>query len=128
MDDSYYEANTMRTDPNLFDICKKYHGGNQESVDANPTHTRKYKDRTRIMEWLSRVMDGTCDEAEVALNLSHQSASARFSELKREGKIEKCGVRPTRSGCMAAVYVIKPPSFKDLRPTMTNSEDDQLPF
>lgn len=48
----------------------------------------------------------TCDEVEVKLNLSHQTASARCTTLKRSGEIEDCGKRrATRSGRAAAVYI-----------------------
>jgi hypothetical protein len=49
----------------------------------------------------------TCDEAELALGLAHQTCSARFNQLRVElGKIRDSGERrPTRSGRKAAVYV-----------------------
>jgi hypothetical protein len=53
-----------------------------------------------------RGYDGaTSDEAEVALGLTHQACSARFTELKRDVQITSAGRRRTRSGRMAGVYV-----------------------
>ena len=52
-----------------------------------------------------RAHGATCDEIEVALGMRHQSASARITELRRGGKIEAVGKRPTRTGSKAAVYV-----------------------
>lgn len=50
----------------------------------------------------------SCDEAEVALGLPHQTCSARFKDLKDEGLIETLGeVRKTRTGSRAIVYIIK---------------------
>ncbi|HYE07690.1 MAG TPA: prepilin-type N-terminal cleavage/methylation domain-containing protein [Planctomycetota bacterium] len=54
----------------------------------------------------------TCDEAEVALELPHQTCSARFFDLKEQppkglGLIETLGeVRKTRTGARAVVYVV----------------------
>jgi hypothetical protein len=48
----------------------------------------------------------TCDEVEVALDLRHQTASARLYELKNQRAIVDSGWRrPTRSGRSAAVWV-----------------------
>ena len=50
----------------------------------------------------------TCDEAEVALGLSHQTCSARFNELVGRSEIVDSGNRrPTRSGRKAIVYVVR---------------------
>ena len=54
------------------------------------------------------VQGATCDEIEVALNLRHQSASARVRELVLMGKIwDSKRKRRTRSDRPAAVYVIR---------------------
>ena len=50
----------------------------------------------------------TCDEAEVKLELPHQTVSARFTQLKAKDLIVWDGnYRNTRSGRRAAVYVLK---------------------
>lgn len=49
----------------------------------------------------------TCDEAEVALGLTHQTCSARFNELVDLCAIFDVGRRKTRSGRMAKVYVAR---------------------
>jgi DNA-binding transcriptional ArsR family regulator len=47
----------------------------------------------------------TCAEIETALELSHQTASARLSEMKKFGLVEDTGERrPTPSGRSAMVY------------------------
>ncbi len=47
-----------------------------------------------------------CDECEIALGLPHQTASARFTELKASGALVQSGeIRPTRTGSPAAVFV-----------------------
>lgn len=49
----------------------------------------------------------TCDECEVALELRHQTASARVREAVLKGLIIDSGrTRPTRSGRKASVYVL----------------------
>ncbi len=52
------------------------------------------------------VHGATCDEAEVVLNLPHQTCSARFTDLKDEKKIVPSGeVRMTRTNSRAMVLV-----------------------
>jgi predicted transcriptional regulator len=85
------------------DICKNYHRDNPQSVQANKK-VNKFAQRIRILNALELSYDLTCEELEDYIGLSHQSCSARLSELKREGKIRKIGVRNTRSGSPAAVY------------------------
>jgi len=49
----------------------------------------------------------TCDEAEQITGRTHQSVSARFNDLLRQGRIKDSGrVRKTRSKSMATVYVV----------------------
>lgn len=96
------------------DICRNNHGGNPESEAANEG-TSKSRDRQRIIDRLSMVgLSGdTCDNIEVVLGMSHQTASARCSELRRDGtaipkpsgngKYER---RQTRTGSTAAVLVL----------------------
>lgn len=49
----------------------------------------------------------TDDEVELALGLSHQTASARRRELELGGKIQKTpNRRKTRSGRTAGVYIV----------------------
>lgn len=91
------------------DICRNYHGGNPESEIAN-TRTRKAHDIDRILAYLRAHADATCDEVEVALGMSHQTASARLAEMKRAGQVQLTGVkRRTRTGSPAAVVRIPPP-------------------
>lgn len=47
----------------------------------------------------------TCDEVEMALGFSHQTASARLSTLAARGRVARGpDFRPTRSGRSAGVY------------------------
>lgn len=76
--------------------------------------------RYRVHEYIASQPQGvTCDEAEVALNLSHQTCSARCTELKRQGKVsaqeQMDGTkirRPTRSGRNADVLFSRVPPVK----------------
>lgn len=56
-----------------------------------------------------RVRGATCDEVEVALGLTHQSASPRITELKQRGLIESVSIRNTRSGRPAYVWAARRP-------------------
>ncbi len=72
---------------------------------------KKERQRNRIGTWGRNRADGfTCDEAEVALGLTHQACSARFTELKKDLAIVPTGLRrPTRTGRYAKVYVFNRP-------------------
>jgi predicted ArsR family transcriptional regulator len=94
-------------EPDLFDICSRRHGGNPMSQAAN-RHTAKGRDRSRIIAHLRTVPNATCDEVEQALGMNHQTCSARFSELKMEGAIYPVTKRPTRTGCNAQAWAVKP--------------------
>lgn len=62
----------------------------------------------RVMAYIEERGEhgATCDEVEIDLNLSHQTASARFSKLKRVGRIVATGKkRKTRSGRGANVMM-----------------------
>ncbi len=49
----------------------------------------------------------TCDEAEVALDMRHQTCSAAFTKLKNKGVINDTGARRrTRSGRPAIVWAL----------------------
>src|ERR1043166_5743786 len=90
------------------DITANYHRGNPQSVEAGQkAHKGAEIARKRILEALRRSNGLSCDQLEELTGLSHQSCSARISELKREGKIVKAGTRQTRSGCNAAVYKVR---------------------
>ncbi len=65
--------------------------------------------RTAILSFIRMkgLHGASCDEAEVALGLPHQTCSARFKDLKDEGQIETLGeVRRTRTGSRAIVYIV----------------------
>lgn len=100
------------------DICRNNHGGNPESEAANVV-TNKERDRGRVIEFISsRGLYGTtCDSLEQRLGISHQTASARCSDLLKDGIImrkpvpgmpDKYEKRPTRTGKSAAVLVMAP--------------------
>lgn len=98
----------------LFDICANRHQGNEHSIKSNAiAHKYKIGARQRILEelqvWTCSLKESdqggrTCEELEHWTGLSHQTCSARLSELRREGKIKIVGERNTRSGSPASVY------------------------
>jgi hypothetical protein len=94
----------------LGDICRNYHGGNPESKKANlRVASVKSFDRARILKFLAEQgwTGATCDEIETELKMSHQTASARCAELKEENEVIKSGTRKTRTGCPAAVLILR---------------------
>lgn len=94
--------------PSSPDITANNHGGHPNSVAANQ-QTNKQRDAARIYAHVHHcgLKGATCDEVEVALDMLHQTASARFSDLKRDGHLIDTGQRRnTRRGrCQAAVFI-----------------------
>lgn len=90
------------------DVCGARHGGDENSEAANRV-TNKEISRARIVAFLKGCGDrgATCEDISIALDLGYTSASARCSELRRDGTVEVQGKRPTRTGCKAAVLVLK---------------------
>jgi hypothetical protein len=93
------------------DITRNYHGGNPRSAEAHEdTRRRKLRDQLRILQLMAKFPEGlTCDEAEIFLNMSHQTCSARFADMKKKGWLLPTGQqRLTRSGSKADVFYAKP--------------------
>jgi hypothetical protein len=88
----------------VFDCSK----GNRESADAlQSIDASTLRDLVLQFIRLRGVKGATCDEIEIRLNLRHQIASARVTELKKMDKLVGIGRRATRSGRMAAVMCVK---------------------
>lgn len=90
--------------------------------------------RRMIAEYVSSqgVYGSTCDQAEVALTMIHQTASARITEMKKSGQLIPSGeVRPTRTGCKAVVFIAAPgnPGIDDLfgflAPGVTDADGEE---
>lgn len=61
--------------------------------------------RNMVLNHIRRSGGATCDECEVALELAHQTCSARVTELRKLGLIVDSGQkRKTRSNRNAAVW------------------------
>lgn len=88
------------------DVCSRNHGGNENSVAAHASLQSAGEVRRRILELIRKERGGlTCDEIEQILGLSHQSASARCAELKRDKQVIESGKRKTRTGRLAGILV-----------------------
>jgi hypothetical protein len=102
------------------DICANKHGGNEYSVQANDSLSPVAKGHQQfdiLAELNKHYPDGmTCQEIERALKMERSSASARWSELKRDKHIEKIGTRKTSSGRKAGVWRIKRREVNVLHP------------
>lgn len=69
--------------------------------------------RRRIVMEISRRSSATCDEIEIALGLSHQTASARIRELTQDGLLRVTSKRRrTISGRLARVYALTTSGLK----------------
>ena len=93
------------------DITKNYHRGNPESKEAFKRLKREIAERDKAYIERALIRRGKigliCDELERMLGMKHQTASARMSEMVKEGRITRTEeIRSTRSGCPARVHVI----------------------
>jgi hypothetical protein len=73
---------------------------------AAKKRTNTAKNEQRILRYLETVPNATCDEVEVALGMSHQTCSSRFTVLRRTDRIVPVGRRETRTGCMAQTFTL----------------------
>lgn len=84
------------------------HGGADTSVAAHAGTPEGQREivRERVLAHVQGLAVGaTCDEVERALGLSHQTASARITELLARGVLFDSGMRrPTVTGRTARVY------------------------
>ncbi len=93
---------------NLFDICRNRSGENEFSEAAHDSiREAKSQLQKAVLACIkSAGMIGVnCEQIEQMLGLTHQTASARVSELKRKGLIRVQGHRKTKSGSNAGVLV-----------------------
>jgi hypothetical protein len=78
------------------------------AADSITPTAAKVRERVRVAIADTGLAGMTCDQIEAALDMRHQTASARIVELVNSGAILKTDrTRPTRSGRAAAVYVAK---------------------
>lgn len=96
-------------------LPQMYAKGSETSKLAAEQNSSRGNDIARILEYLAYRIDGaTCDEIETALGMSHQTASARCRDLKRnefavtriDQSTGKTVRRPTRTGRLAEVLFI----------------------
>jgi predicted transcriptional regulator len=92
------------------DITANYHGGADTSVAANASlGAQKARARRQVLTSIATASGGaTCEEVERSLGMSHQTASARCTELLADGLIVDTGRRRrTASGRAARVYEVR---------------------
>lgn len=80
------------------------------AAKTKKTKTRAAGDRIRVLNFIRRRGENgaTADEIQAGLDMTHQSGSARVSELlNKYGEIKDSGSqRKTRSGSNATVYIV----------------------
>lgn len=88
------------------DPTAAYHRGNEQSREAWKSLSPDTLSgiRKAIYDHIKASGGATCEEVERVLGISHQTASARCTELKKYGCIEPRGMRKTSSGRNAAIY------------------------
>lgn len=97
----------MSTVP-VTDITARYHGGDALSAaafEATPAQ-RQQRDRSRIEFSLRNDGPGTCQQLEDRTGLSHESCSARISEMRKAGDVVEIGRATNRSGRSARVHAM----------------------
>ncbi len=84
-------------------------GSDTSKAAAEKVRSRAFSDRERLRALLLEAGDDglTTDEAEVLLDMKHQTCSARMNDLhsKMGMAVDSGRRRATRSGCSATVYV-----------------------
>jgi hypothetical protein len=95
------------------DITAGYHGGNRESREAHRlARLNAQTIRARIVAFVADRGEwgATSDEVEIAMQLPHQTVSARLVEAKKRGELLPTGERRrTRFGAVANVLVAAEP-------------------
>ena len=83
------------TDLELWDVCRRKHGGNEESEAANDSIApTKALQRERVFQAVAGSLAGlTCRELAERWEVGMNQISGRFSELKAAGRIRKTGTR-----------------------------------
>jgi hypothetical protein len=97
----------MTTVP-VTDITARYHGGDEMSAAAfeqTPAQSRLL-DRNRIATSLRHDGPATCQQLEDRIGLSHESCSARISEMRKDGTVVTVGEAVNRSGRKARVHAL----------------------
>src|SRR5947207_15751346 len=70
------------------DITANYHKGNAHSEAAHKKARHSSAEAKQTILWaLQNAGEASCEKIEDHTSLSHQTCSARISELKRDGKI-----------------------------------------
>jgi hypothetical protein len=91
------------------DVCKDYHGGAATSAAAfetTPAPVRKTQ-RVRVLEYITAHKLCQCEDVENALQISHQSASARIADLLRDGRLVDTGLTAkTKAGKTARLVAV----------------------
>lgn len=90
------------------DLCAGRHGGAETSAEAYATTPKSARtaQQAQVLGFIkARPAGATCDEAEASLGISHQTCSARITELQARNLIRfGAEQRKTRAGRNARVY------------------------
>ena len=89
------------------DICARRHKGSPESTGANKRIAPlKEGLRRKVYVFISLFgpQGASCEDVERGLGLKHQTASARVSELRRDGWIASVGRGKTSSGAGCTLF------------------------
>lgn len=94
----------------LPDICRKRHGGNPESEEANASVNKaKWQKKVYDLALSFGVRGVTADEVAAYFDVPHNTVAPRISELQKEGWLFKTKERRrTRAGCFARVMLARP--------------------
>jgi len=92
------------------DITRGFHKGDRYSDAAHDSIVGKKELMAVKIRMLMMATDPgrgvTSDEAEIALGLSHQSCSARFTQMKKDKELVRVAERLTQHGRMAGAWTL----------------------
>lgn len=92
----------------IFDICERNHKSDPHSTEARRSIDAS-EIRKKVLDYIKSCGEhgAICEQVEQALQMSHQTASARCSELKAQRLVEVRGSRNTKSGRKAGVLIAR---------------------
>lgn len=104
-DQSEFGFGEPESEPNRYPYVPGYMKQSETSKQAaEEIHLSAKSLRELVFKFIEKhSLGATCDEVEVALNLRHQTASARITELRLASRLVARGTRPTRSGRRADI-------------------------
>lgn len=109
----------------MFDICSNKHRGNKQSDKAHARVVPAKKSmRAKILDIIFNEGPQSCEDLDKYHGFRYTTASARLSELKRDGLIEQVARGITCTGCENAIYDLTEKARSEQSKQRTEGVDD----